>query len=406
MKKPTMLYASPFNPIQSGISDYSETLVQALQEQFEVTLLIKDYEMTNSYLMDTCKILKYGRDQIPFEEFDSIIYNIGNQPYYHDYIYRCCLEHPGLVILHEFSLYYLFIGVHSQDGDVLREIYHLTGISGLHTVKSAIHNINWDLLECKRLAGELPLNQELLQSGNKFMVHSDYTYQKVMQTGCVKPEQIRKINLIALIDETTEYMERKALFEKYGVPQDALILTSSGFIGNTKLNHVVCKVVTKLSKELEQKICYVMVGAGNYTADGEKNSVDDYVDGKTIIKTGYTEIIEFNSFIKYSDIIINLRHPSMGETSSALIRILGLGKICIISDEAWFSEIPGNCAIKIGIDNIEKKLEYQIRELVQHPEKKIEYEKNAKAYIDTEHAGKVIVEKITQFLNDKGQIEC
>lgn len=401
MNKPTMLYASPFNPEQSGISDYSETLVQALQEQFEITLLIKDYEMTNRYLTDTCRILKYGREEIPFEEFDYIVYNIGNQPYYHDYIYRCCLEHPGLVILHDFSLYYLFIGVHSQDGDVLREIYRLTGITGLHTVKSAIQNINWDLLECKRLAGELPLNQELLQSENKFMVHSDYTYQKVIKTGCVMPEQVRKIDHIALIDDTTEYMERDELFDRYGVPKDALILTSLGFIGNTKLNHVVCKVVEKLSKELQQKICYVMVGEGNYTAAGESKSVDDYADGKIIIKTGYTEIVEFNSFIKHSDIIINLRHPSMGETSGALIRILGMGKVCIISDEAWFSEIPGDCAIKISIDNIEEKLEHQIIELLEHPEKKTEYEKNAKTYIDTEYNGKIIVKQIEQFLNNK-----
>lgn len=402
MKKPTMLYASPLNPVQSGISDYSETLVQALQEQFEITLLIKDYEMTNQHLTDTCNVLKYGREEIPFEEFDYIIYNIGNQPYYHDYIYRCCLEHPGLVILHDFSLYYLFIGVHSQDGNVLQEIYKLTGISGLHTVKSAIRNINWDLLECKRLAGELPLNQELLQTENKFMVHSDYTYQKVKKSGCIKPEQVRQINHIALIDDTTEYMERDVLFDKYDIPKDALVLTSLGFIGNTKLNHIVCKVVAKLSRELEQKLCYVMVGEGDYRAAGDENSINDYVDGKTIIKTGYTEIIEFNSFIKHSDIIINLRHPSMGETSGALIRILGLGKVCIISDEAWFSEIPGDCAIKISIDNIEEKLEHQIRELLEHPERKTEYEKKAKAYIDREYAGEVIVEQIKQFLNDKG----
>lgn len=398
MKKPTMLYASPFNPEQSGISDYSEILVQALQEQFEITLLIKNYEMTNPYLKVTCRILKYGRDEIPFEEFDYIVYNIGNQPYYHDYIYRCCLEHPGLVILHDFSLYYLFIGVHSQDRDVLRGIYRLTGASGLHTVKEAIQNISRDLLACKHLAGELPLNQELLRSKNKFMVHSDYTYQRVIETGCVAPEQVRKINHIALIDDATEYMERDILFDKYGVPKDALILTSLGFIGNTKLNHIVCKVVEKLSQELEKKLCYVMVGEGNYTAAGENKSVEDYVDGRTIIKTGYTEIIEFNSFIKYSDIIINLRHPSMGETSGALIRILGLGKVCIISDEAWFSEIPEDCAIKIGIDNIEKALEGKIRELIDNKAMCVQYEERAKEYIKAEYGAEEIVKQIQAYL--------
>ena len=134
-----------------------------------------------------------------------------------------------------------------------------------------------------------------------------------------------------------------------------------------------------------------MVGEGTY--------VDEYIDGKVIFKTGYTELEEFNSFIKYSDVVINLRHPSMGETSGALIRILGLGKVCVISDEGWFSEIPDECAIKVKMTGIEQTLEEKITELIQYPEKRMEYEKNAENYISSEYSSEIIAHQIADFLD-------
>lgn len=395
MQKPTMLYASPFNPMQSGISDYSEVLVKALQTEFKVTLLIRDYKMTNQELADTCDILNYDTDTIPYDDFDYIIYNIGNHPSYHDYIYRCCLEHPGMIILHDLCLYYLTIGVHGYYGDLFGTIYKQEGIQGLHRVKKAIKKESDNLLQCNSLAADMPLNKEILQSKNKFMVHSEYTYRKILETGYVEKERIKKINHIALIDSNTEYIEKEKLFTKFGIPQDAIIIASFGFISSTKLNHIVCQGISEMADSLSQKICYVMVGEGTY--------VDEYVDGKKIIKTGYTELEEFNSFIKYSDVVINLRHPSMGETSGALIRILGLGKVCIISNEGWFAEIPDECAIKIGMDNIEHMLKEKIQKLIECPLLRKQYEQQAKEYIAREYSGDEIVKQMKILLEEKGE---
>lgn len=390
MQKPKMLYASPFNPMQSGISDYSEVLVQALQKKYDITLLVKDYEMTNQELTNTCAVLRYDRDFIPFEEFDYVIYNIGNQPDYHDYIFRCCLEHPGLVILHEISIYYLMVGVHSQNGDILGTVYKQTGTNGIHKLKDAIQHENKNLLECKSLSSELPLNQEILQSDNKFMVHSEYMLDKILGTGYVKKKDIQKINLVAMTDVNDRYLERQVLFRKFNVPEDAFIISSFGFIDSSKLNHVICKSVLKLADELNQKICYVMVGKGNY--------VNQYVDGSKIIKTGYTELEEFNSFIRYSDIVINLRHPTVGETSAAVISSLGLGKPCITSNEGWFAEIPDACAVKLDNYNVEATLEDWIRKFIENPLLREEYGKAAVEYIQQYHNPSEIAMQIQEFL--------
>ena len=77
--KPKLLYASPFPPLKSGISDYSVALVKALEKEFDITLYTDNYEVTDEALKDIPK-LKYWVDDIDFDSFDYRIYNIGNQP--------------------------------------------------------------------------------------------------------------------------------------------------------------------------------------------------------------------------------------------------------------------------------------------------------------------------------------
>ena len=50
------------------------------------------------------------------------------------------------------------------------------------------------------------------------------------------------------------------------------------------------------------------------------------------------------------DVCVNLRHPTMGETSGSAIRALSLGKPLVVSDVGWFRELPDDVALKVPID--------------------------------------------------------
>jgi glycosyltransferase involved in cell wall biosynthesis len=54
-----------------------------------------------------------------------------------------------------------------------------------------------------------------------------------------------------------------------------------------------------------------------------------------------------------SDVVVNLRHPTMGETSGSVVRGLSLGKPLVVSDVGWFSELPDDVALKIAPDGDE-----------------------------------------------------
>jgi hypothetical protein len=69
------------------------------------------------------------------------------------------------------------------------------------------------------------------------------------------------------------------------------------------------------------------------------------------------------------DVCVNLRHPTMGETSGSAIRALSLGKPLVVSDVGWFSELPDAVALKVPVDAHEAQtLEAALELLVTRPD--------------------------------------
>jgi glycosyltransferase involved in cell wall biosynthesis len=59
------------------------------------------------------------------------------------------------------------------------------------------------------------------------------------------------------------------------------------------------------------------------------------------------------SLMAACDVLVNLRYPTMGETSGSVIRALSLGKPLLVSDVGWFSELPDDAVLKIPVDELE-----------------------------------------------------
>jgi glycosyltransferase involved in cell wall biosynthesis len=63
--------------------------------------------------------------------------------------------------------------------------------------------------------------------------------------------------------------------------------------------------------------------------------------------TGYVSLEEFNRRVAKTDIAINLRDQTVGETSGSLCRLMAAGVPAIVSNIGWFSELPDDCVVKI-----------------------------------------------------------
>src|SRR5215208_3572277 len=106
-------FFSPLNPVQSGISDYSEELLTALAgakvggQPLDIDIFVnKGYEPSNQEVAEKFDILPANEFRRLSAGYNATIYQMGNSAA-HAYIYNQLMRSPGIVVMHEFVLHHL-----------------------------------------------------------------------------------------------------------------------------------------------------------------------------------------------------------------------------------------------------------------------------------------------------------
>jgi glycosyltransferase involved in cell wall biosynthesis len=89
--------------------------------------------------------------------------------------------------------------------------------------------------------------------------------------------------------------------------------------------------------------------------------------GEDVIHVDYVDEARLWAFLSACDVCVNLRHPTMGETSGIVIRALSAGRPLVVSDVGWFAELPSDVAVKVPVgeeevEAIASALERLVRE--------------------------------------------
>ncbi|MEK4849600.1 glycosyltransferase family 4 protein [Paenibacillus sp. FSL H7-0756] len=357
-------YFSPFNPLKSGISDYSEYLVEALSEKAIVDIWVSGfvpYGLESNY--EIYDYITYPDLLSNLPKYDAVIYNIGNNPYYHSHIYDVFLKYNGYVILHDLVLYYLITGYFLETLDdpqlLINEAESNGGVKDAAFMKSILSE---DIPPLQFKSPEkLPLNKTLIEHAKGIMVHSEYSRNEILKVSstanCWVIPQIGPADNDKLLTE-----EVNRLKSKYGINANDLVISSFGFVAESKRIH---QVLFALSQMDTKNLKYLLVGEGDYI----NKYIKKYKLESVVIQTGFTTIEEFDDLMKLSDIVVNLRFPYMGETSASMIRALLFGKPTLVTDIGWFSELPDDTIIKISyadeekeVNEIKKKLRFLLED--------------------------------------------
>ena len=84
---------------------------------------------------------------------------------------------------------------------------------------------------------------------------------------------------------------------------------------------------------------------------------------------GFAPIEEFVGYLGACDIVLNLRYPTVGESSGTLLRSLGLGKAVMVSEIGSFAEFPEDVCLKVPVGAGEEDLIFEyLNLLVSRPE--------------------------------------
>jgi hypothetical protein len=130
---------------------------------------------------------------------------------------------------------------------------------------------------------------------------------------------------------------------------------------------------------------YILVGSASPSYDVRAAVARAGIQEMVTI-TGYVERNTFEDYVAAADLCINLRHPTAGETSASLLRLLGAGRPTLITASGSFMEIPPGAAAHVDPDANEGDLiQAYIRLLLQRPDLAKQIGTAAQAYVAKQH---------------------
>jgi len=326
-------YYSPMPPERSGIADYSAHLVPALRERVDI------------------EVVRRGRTR-PARGTDLSLYHVGNNPDAHGWIVEALRRRPGVVVLHDFVLHHLVAGltIGRRDGhgylDAMEREGGVVGrLLGHGVLDKRIPPLWESRPEDYHLAGEV------LDLATGLILHSHYVKERARAAGYAGP--VWRI----------PHPAWKAPAVEPASIEGSPLIGSFGNVNASKRIPQLLEAFARLRRE-RPDARLLLVGASSPGFDLERRLQRLGLSDEGIIREAYVEEDRLWSLMAACDVCVNLRAPTMGETSGSVIRQLSLGKPVVVSDVGWFAELPDSVALKVPVDIEETDTLYAALELL------------------------------------------
>jgi len=315
-------YYSPMPPERSGIADYSALLLPELEQRLDV------------------HVVRRGRTR-PVRGCDLSVYHIGNNPDAHGWIVDALRRRPGVVVLHDFVLHHLVAGltIGRRDGHgYLDAMEREGGVVGRLLGHGVLDKRIPPLWESR--PDEFHLAGGVLDLAGGLIVHSRYVEEKARSTGFAGP--IWQVPhpawpVPALVPARLEASPLVGCF---------------GNVNSSKRIPQLLEAFARLRRGRPNSRL-LLVGATSPGFDLERRLQRLGLSAEGILREEYVPEERLWSLMAACDICVNLRAPTMGETSGSVVRQLSLGKPLVVSDVGWFSELPEGVALRVPVDERE-----------------------------------------------------
>ena len=389
--KPRIAFFSPLPPRKSGVSDYSQLLLGDLSKTYRIDLYHDaGYVPETALASDEFRARDYRLFArfAPQEDYHAVVYQMGNSRY-HSYMYETMLNVPGVVTLHDFCL----AGFHLHYGqprggakEYLRDQLLRWYPEDAEKIELTSKGWTTDLEVAVRNCAESGwyLNRRLIDASTSVIVHSPWCVEQVRKGS---PEYLDKMAMIphGIQPKDRSPERRRAIRERFNIPQDALVFASFGFIHPEKLSPEALDAFKVVADENDKAI-FLFVGE-----DADGGIVRRHAASLGLQECsrflGRTSIEDFADLATVTDVGVNLRKPpTNGETSGALLYLLSAGIATIVTDVATFSDYPNDVVRRVKWDeNGPRELTRVCLELARNSKTRVMLGDSAWDYVATHH---------------------
>jgi glycosyltransferase involved in cell wall biosynthesis/SAM-dependent methyltransferase len=362
-------FFSPLPPAKSGIADYSAALLEHFKGLVDVeTFAVKPAAFDPS-------------------RYDVCVYQLGNNPY-HDFVYEAAFKHPGVVVMHEANLHHLIahLTIHRNDWDS-----YIRAVGCNHGSAAEEYAQRFVRTRQRPPDYSLAMMRSVLASARGAIVHSDAVGGELRAQGF--EGRMARIPHGAW----TEPVDRMSYRARLGVNERTPLVGIFGFLKPYKRIAESLRAFRRLARAVPDAR---MILVGEAHPELSLTSLITSMGLREQVRhLDFVPIDDFNGYLGACDIVLNLRYPTVGESSGTLQRALGMGKAVIVSDVGSFRELPGGVCLKAPVDASEEEhlFEY-LNLLASRPSVRCALGDRARAWAEQECSWDVVARRYIEFL--------
>jgi glycosyltransferase involved in cell wall biosynthesis len=377
--RPKLAFVSPIYPSRSGIANYSAMLLPALKTYYDITIIV-DRSETDALSYEEFEVQDSKWLLAHCENIERVVYQMGNSPF-HIYMLELMEAIPGTVVLHDFFLsglygYLELSGVNRNAWN--NAIYQSHGYSAL-----AEKLFDPDIETAKM---RLPVNSEVFLKANNLILHSEYSrYLAKLWYGS---STAATSHVIPHLRHESKDVRSENDRRQLGINENALVVCSFGFLDPTKLNHMVLEAWLSSSLRQNPNALLVFVGenhGGDYGKDLLESIQNAGLENQIRI-TGWVSKEDYQIYLRCTDIAVQLRAHSRGESSGSILECLAQGVATITNANGSFAELNHD-SVRMLPDAVEVgELVLALDELSSNREVRQTLEVRAREVIATQHS--------------------
>jgi glycosyltransferase involved in cell wall biosynthesis len=368
---------TPWPNQHTGVANYVYKLLPFLIKYFSVDIFVDD-TVDASEWAEIKEGGLYSIKELPqrHREYDHIIYQFGNSSDFHSGIYRMARLYPGIGEIHDYILHHFFYHAYYLKGE--KHIY-ADALEAAYGHEGRAHYENVDRGNCSPDDITYPMSHTISKMSYGTIVHNKWSYEQLNESSafviphaCLEKEAMPK----------QEFLEiKKNIKEKIRFKEGEFLIGCLGFVNYNKRPEQIVAVVKSLFRN-GYRIRAIFCGQA--ADDRLERFIAKHNLQDVVVITGYIDKKEYEVALQMCDLVVNLRYPSMGESSGTLCETLKYGKPALVSDVNQYREFPDDVCWKVPLGKYETPvLEYMIEYLFLHKDVRNKLGENARKYADT-----------------------
>ncbi len=363
-------WISPLPPLRTGIAAYCQDFLSAVDGIWPLGLILEDGSADPEF--------QSIRRQNP-RAFDPVlptILHLGNSEH-HERAFEASLRASGVVVLHDVVLHHAILARsvrRNREREYWRELRERYGRRGVRAGRDLMAGRTVEELE------DYPLSERFLEKARIVVVHSRYAQEQARSR--VPNAEVRRAPMGVPVPDPIPVETARA---RLGISKDRFVIASVTHVNPNKRLHVVLRAIRRLVNRVPETR-FVIAGEGS---DGQELQREVRMLGlqRHVTCLGYVDDATARHVAAASDVCVNLRYPSTGETSASLLRLLAAGRATLVTDYGPASDVPNDVVFKIAPDALEVDIiEEVLAELASRPALRSEAGSAAREWMIKEHS--------------------